>query len=504
AELVLAGQGGNRQELLNALDWMNAALYSPYLETENLPRILDCLDQMIKSARNRVKAPEEYWVNGVADGYRFDNNPLMLTSICFLTQAHMLQRMRWLLTDPGGQAAQTELAEFIDALRAAGDGRSRQALLDLCGDIESMSTGGESSVQNEVATRYAALGEPAKATAGALIQSLPVMLGDIPDVSLSADWTYLCNQARSDLLASPSVVLTRLKEVLALLRRTDNARLFMVSNTQDRTAAMPGIEGLTNKLARERSTRQSYSATRRVLARLNERDNNAGSPIIYAGLVHQGTQNGVLIFSARIADEFDTTTGAVINCLSGKLYGGRGPHGLFTRTWAAGLAYSNGYTFSQQTGRVNYYAERCPDVAETMRFVVNELKNAKPDSSLVDYAIAQIFRSSRSQGRYEQRAEAMAADLADGFTPEVVRRYSEKVLQMRRNPDLLSKLEGQMRDAYGPVLVGYGPPPEKTTDSYFFLIGPEPQFQSLEEYIASEEGPHKIHRLYPRDFWLTP
>jgi hypothetical protein len=173
------------------------------------------------------------------------------------------------------------------------------------------------------------------------------------------------------------------------------------------------------------------------------------------------------------------------------------------KTWAAGLAYSNGYGIGQQSGRARYYAERCPDVSETMRFVVNQLKSAEPTPDLTDYAIAQVFGVSRSPNRYEQRGEAMAEDLADGYTPELVRRYSEKVLEMRHREDLFEQLKARMETAYGPVLIGYGQPLKASQDGYFFLIGPEPQFQTLENYIETAEGKNTVYRLYPRDFWLT-
>ena len=38
----------------------------------------------------------------------------------------------------------------------------------------------------------------------------------------------------------------------------------------------------------------------------------------------------------------------------------------------------------------------------------------------------------------------------------------------------------------------------------YFVIGPESQFQSLEDYLKSVEDPNaEVVRLYPRDFWLV-
>jgi hypothetical protein len=224
---------------------------------------------------------------------------------------------------------------------------------------------------------------------------------------------------------------------------------------------------------------------------------------VYAGLVNEGTRNGVLIFTATTAGIYDTTRNAILNSLAGKLYGGGGAHGLFMKTWGAGLAYSNGFGYGDQSGRVSYYAERCPDVAQTMQFVVNVLKNAEDDPYLSEYAIAQAFGSTRAGARYERRGEAMAADLADGFTPDVVRNYRQSILKVRNMPNLYEELKSRMANVYGQVLIGYGPPLEKSKNGCFFVIGPDAQFKSLSRYIQNTEGIQNICHLYPRDFWLT-
>jgi len=193
----------------------------------------------------------------------------------------------------------------------------------------------------------------------------------------------------------------------------------------------------------------------------------------------------------------------LLKTLSGKLYTGYGPHGLFMKTWAAGLAYSNGYRMSESTGRATYYAERCPDVSETMRFVVKELKEAEADPGLADYTIAQVFGSSRAPERYESRGAAIADDIADGITADKVSAYRQHILDIRTKNDFYREIKSRMEDAYGSVLIGYGKPLAESTDGNFFLIGPEAQFKSLEKYIKEAEGEQTVYRLYPRDYWLT-
>jgi hypothetical protein len=137
-----------------------------------------------------------------------------------------------------------------------------------------------------------------------------------------------------------------------------------------------------------------------------------------------------------------------------------------------------------------------------MQFVVNELKNAPYEPSLAKYAVAQAFSVNRAGGRYEIRGEAMAADLADGLTPDVVSRFRNGVLGLRSDEKLYDKLHAIMNDTYGEVLPGLGPDAKDVPGANYFIIGPESQFQSYEKYINGVEGEIKIQRIFPRDFWL--
>ena len=113
-----------------------------------------------------------------------------------------------------------------------------------------------------------------------------------------------------------------------------------------------------------------------------------------------------------------------------------------------------------------------------------------------------LFRSSyRSGSPYEDRGEAIAADLADGVTPEAVRQFRQGILSLRDSRDLYGDLHSRMEYVYGQVLPGYGPPAADVPDAVNFVIGPEKQFQSYENYLHSVEGDVTLYRLYPRDYW---
>jgi Zn-dependent M16 (insulinase) family peptidase len=503
-EIVLVGSGNNLEELKNALGWMNACLYSPYLSPDNLPRMMDLIDQTLISYRNMMKGAEEDWVEYPARGYRYQRNPLYLSTGCFLTEAHHYQRLKWLLTDPGNGNEQKELTTFLDALAEYGNNKNRTELLGLLTAIEDFEESPHESGIAGFKPNILDFSDRSKKNVKEIAQALKITLADIPEENLAFDWLYLCNQTKADIMVRPDEAISRFNAVLDLIRKKDNVRMFMVSNSADRKATLDMIEKLVAQLdSKSPSVRQNYASIDRIVERLKSRHPGVDKPI-YAGLLYQGSRNGTLIFSAKHAEIYDTSTTKVFDCLSGKLYGGYGPHGLFMKTWAAGLAYSNGYRYNEADGLVRYYAERCPDVSETMRFVVNQLKNAKPLPGLTDYAIAQVFRNSRAPARYEERGEQMAASLADGITPQAVKTFRQKVLAQRNRKDLYGEIESRMESIYGPVLIGYGPPLKQSQDGVFFLIGSQPQFESLEKYIEETEGKQTIYRLYPRDFWLTP
>jgi Zn-dependent M16 (insulinase) family peptidase len=499
-ELILSGAASRTDELGNAINWMNLALYSPYLSEENLPRMSDLLDQSLITLRNTTKRSEEDWVGDPAAAYRFQSDPLFLSANCFMTRVHHLQRTRCFLAQPGTPAEQQRVSAFIDALIEVGSGKDRDELAGILSAIETDDTGDPET--DRLRIDLSDMGETARDNAVMVAGMLRASLPDIPGESLEHDWNYLCRQLRSDIMVEPEVALEDMRDVFALISKADNARMFMISNSHDRKASMQAIQSFVGRLdGYSESVPQDYDSSLRIVDRAGDRQKTNGRPV-YAGLVYEASRNGVLIHSAEFASEYDGRPESVLDCLAGKIYSGGGAHSMFMKTWGAGLAYSNGVYSNQTSGRVGYYAERCPDVAQTIAFVVDELKGAAEDSSLASYSVAQVFRRSRAMSRYEARGQAIARDLADGYTPERVAAYRTKVLEVSRQDGFYAEIAKRMPKVYGKVLIGLGDPLSSSTDGYFFLIGPEEQFASLEEYIETTEGKQKIQRLYPRDFWI--
>jgi hypothetical protein len=196
----------------------------------------------------------------------------------------------------------------------------------------------------------------------------------------------------------------------------------------------------------------------------------------------------------------DASDDSVLDYLAGNLYTGHGAHSIFMKTWAAGLAYSNGMRRDLEEGVVLYYAERCPLLPQTLRFVIEQLKKgSKPDPNIARYAIAKAFDARVANG-FEQRASTMASNLVDGLTPDVQKAFRTKVLAMSKDPQLADKLFGRMQNVYSRVLPGYG---SLDPRAIYFVIGPDKQLTAYQEYLkAAVAKDATLHRLYPRDFWI--
>ncbi len=491
-ELALRCAGSDLGETQKAQRWLQTMLFHPNLRPENLPRIRDAVDQALSSARNRMRGSEESWVNTPVYSYWKQDNPLLLNADCFLTQAHALHRLRWRLKSADGSI--DKFRDFVNDIAEFSSAHNREELNARLDTLIDGASGDDD---------YSALIHDAA-------EDLRSSLSDIPDQSLARDMRYLAAEMTADLSVPPQLALSEFEELLKLIRHSDNLRCFMISNSNDRKETLPLITEIIGQLDSSPSKRFDYASATKplVMERLNERLGDAfTTPPIFVGLVNENTRAGVQIHTADCADFTETDSEAILSFLSARLYGGGGAHSMFMKTWGAGLAYSNGLRSSQERGRLIYYAERCPDLAQTMQFVVDQLRAAPFDTALGGYAMAQAFGGMRSGARYEQRGEDMAADIADGVTPEVVSRFRSQVLELGKRDDFYQKIQDRMESIYGEILPGYGPSAvesAKAGNAIYYVIGPDKQLDSWEEYLKSTEGADaSLTRIYPRDYWQT-
>lgn len=501
AELAVRGAGNDAAEARRSLEWMNLVLTSPYWREENIARIRDVVDQVLSGMRNRTQSSEENWVNDPADAYWRQDNPLLLSVSSFMTQAHNVHRLRWMLKDAGQD--REAITAFLDKLAAAPkQNAEREHLKNLLGTFQKGEL--KDRYYNDVKAAFNALPPGAKALAVEAAKDLDQLLPDIPDATLGSDWAYLAGEIRRDLLVPPAQALAELNAVRQGLLKTGGARMFMIGSSSTQANLQPGVSAIISGLENAPFKAAAYTNVRHVEARVRARLNEKGTPV-FVGLVNPNTQGGVVLNSAPAASYLDADNREVLlDYLASRLYAGGGAHGVFIKTWGAGLAYSNGFRGSPGQGRIGYYAERTPELPQTLRFVIDELKKAKPDPGLVEYAIAIAFQQFRSASPYETRGESQAADIADGIPPETVRKFRERLLELRRMPNLADELFKRMGTVYARILPGYGTKAGDIPGGVYFVIGPEQQLSAYEQYLKTVEGPEaKLFRVYPRDYWIT-
>jgi Zn-dependent M16 (insulinase) family peptidase len=484
-ELVVRGAGNNIAESKRAIEWMKLALFHPDWRAENLARLRDLVDQALGSLRSTTQRSEESWVNDPALAYRRQDNPLLLSTSSFMTRTHNLFRLRWRLKD-GGSAA---FAAFLaDLGKASGSRAERKALL--------------AAIRDGKYTGMEKLPVAERALAVEAAHDLETTLADIPDSSLAADWSALCSQMAADLELGPAHALEALDSVRRSLLVTGGARMFAIGSADSQQALAPGIHDVAASLENAPAKKAVYTATRHVDQRLRDREPEAMKPV-FVGLLNANSQGGVFLNSAPGTSYYDTSRDKLLDYLASNLYAGHGAHGIFMKTWAAGLAYSNGIRLRLLDGRLNYYAERTPELPQTLKFVIGELNKVQPDNALTDYAIAGAFDGTRSASPYEERGESMANDLADRLTPDVISRFHRAILYLRSDPGLGAELFRRMNAVYGRVLPGMNVKAKDVEGGVYFVIGPESQLAAWEQYVKNADTPNaRVFRLYPRDFWM--
>jgi Zn-dependent M16 (insulinase) family peptidase len=503
-EFVARASGSDLGETQAALGWLQAVLHDADLRPENLDRIRDAIDQALAGNRNRMRGSEESWVDEPAMAYWRQSNPLLLTTDCFLTQIHALHRLRWLLREPASPQIAEQFKMFMqsldkaastEALKSSGNGVIRGPLAKLLDSLDQVYTPASSTTQ----------ANDGKDAIRDAIADMKRNLADIPDENLVADWSYLCNQILHDYNVPAKQALEQIKLTLSLLLNKSDVRAFIIASSATQDKIKPAVSAIIDGYPSSPVVHRKYSDAPLIVGRLRQRFPDLNTPL-YVGLINDNTRSGVHYNTANCASYLDTSSAKLLDFLSARLYGGGGAHSMFMKTWGAGLAYSNGLRSSESSGRIIYYAERCPDLAQTIQFVVNELKNAPHDSSLASYAVAQAFAGSRAAANYEARGEAIASELVDGNGPEIVTRFRQNILSLANGPSFYDKIQSRMESVYGLVLPGYGPSAVealKSADANYFVIGPEAQMKSYEKYLQQAESGAKLYRIYPRDYWIT-
>ena len=466
-ELLVSGAGNDVTESKRAVEWMRLILFHPDWRMENLPRISDLVEQYVGRVRTTMQGPEEYWVMNPIVSYWQQRNPLYLTTQSFLTKEWNADRLRWML----------KKIENRDAIAA---------------ELQKIAGNDRASILKSIST----------ISNKDLADDITQIVADLPDETVVADATYICRQLRADILLTPQVALQRLNALRESILATGNARMWAVGSHASLDQLKAPMSALTSDLRDANSPRVVYNARPRVDDRGASRDNEMTVLPRFVGLYDPNLTGGVMSSIVPFVSYDNTDRDHQLDYLASRLFAGYGEHGVFTKTISAGLAYSNGIRGTLHDGWAGYYAERMPEIPQTLHFAIDVIKKGPRDPQFGEYAIALAFAPSYAPASYEDRAEALADDLADGITPAKVRKFREALLALRKEPNLANELFQRMDAVYAKILPGYAQKTYSGNDAVYFIIGNDKQFKAMETDVNAREDQH-VRKLYPRDYWLV-
>ncbi len=474
-ELMVRGAGNDLAESRRAIEWMRLVMEHPDWRPENLPRIRDLVEQAVARLRSTMQGSEESWVTNPPIAYWKQTNPLYLTTASFLTRAYNADRLRWMLKDVGAGADRGAISMRVAAL--GDEVHDRAQMNALLAKLKS-----ESGVMKDVGADLAQL------------------LPDIPDATVERDWRAICRQIADDLLVTPERTLERLNALRTNLMAAGGARVWMVGSRANLDQLQEPLRILTSELKPGRPAAARYDSARRIDERLRDHQGDSATPR-FVGLYDANLAGGVMMTIVPTASYDDTGRDAQLDYLASRLFAGYGAHGVFTKTITAGLAYSNGLRGNIRDGYSGYYAERMPEIPQTLHFAIDVVKKGPRDPKLLEYMIAMAFQESDAAAGYEARAEAMANNLADGVTPDKVRTFREAMLKLRAEPGIADQIFARVDKVYGKIMPGYGPKAKETPGAVYYIIGNDKQFRAMDTDVEVREDEH-VYKLYPRDYWL--
>jgi Zn-dependent M16 (insulinase) family peptidase len=477
-ELVIKASGVGLEEFQAALEYVRRITHDNDLSAHNLRRINDLLQYHLSIEKTQTQRPEEEWIETLAKAFRFQDNHLFLSLSAYPTRGHHLNRLTWLLTGPVPVEVLADLQAFaarlLEPLRGLSVVEMEQTLAGM----------------QETGLR------------GQLVDYWRAQLRAWPAPLVWQGLQRLSAEALADLQVGHARALQEMQELQALVLNRSRLRLWLVGDRHLLQHAHTSVEALVQSFQRQEMGDAHVDAAPLVWERLRSRqpELTAGYPA-YVGYVQENAVTGSVIATAKGPTYREADAQTLVELLAAKVLAGTGPHTWYKKTWEAGLAYGNGLDVRPREGTVLYYADRCPSVRATLAFVRHLAQDVSwlSEKSYIDYALAQTFNFSRLGQTWAERADAMASDLAEGLTPERMLRFSQRVLQLRRDPELLERIRQALPRIIARVTQGEGDlAVQSAAQSIFFVIAPERQLAELED--ATQRRPWA--RVWPSDFWL--
>jgi len=465
------------------LDLVQELMKFNYLDVQNVDRLRDLV-------ASDVSADDWYVTQDNATpnagySFRYQSDPLFFSLWSRPTRAHWNERLKWLLH------ARVDASD-IDRLDAFGK------------NFLSSSAG---LTKEELSAKL----DAAEVTGleKELLDYWKKNLSNFPEVELVPGLQQLTLEVCQDLQTGPEATIDDLKRLQQMILDRRALHVDLTLSRSELTQLEPAISRFLTDLPLSRDSSPQETKTvdeggsfSPVMLKLKNRYQNVDEgPPLYIGFVNPSRLDGSVAFYTDLPGYSETARPSLARLLATKIFAGNRSLGFFMKTTERGLAYNNAITSDPRWKDTWYSANRVPDITALLKLVNSTASSgADPrDSSLVDYTLSQAFWFSREASTFSERGKAMAQDLRDGDDPATIRRFSEAILQLSKEPGLPAELSSAaLPSICGVLLRDDCKVAQQEGNSLFFFMGSEKVLSTAEQAVPIP----KLLRVWPSDYWI--
>ncbi|HKD78907.1 MAG TPA: hypothetical protein VKH81_04390 [Candidatus Angelobacter sp.] len=482
ADLTVRASAISAHELQTGLSLIERMLHDSYLDVSNSDRLRDLASQRLARDDGFRRRNGSTWFQNPAYVLRYQDRPLFVALHSFFTQAHWNDRFRWLVHKPVTADEIHRLDIFAKELLASSSGLTVKEFADR------LSQSNAKDLQRE------------------LVEYWQRNIASFADNELLNGLQTLTKEVEEDLRQGPSQTIEDLKELqqIVLSRRTVKVDVTLdpVLLEQVRPILDTFLKSLPEGQQQSDKPQIVTGSTFPIMAKAAKRYGMTESSFPwYLSVADPASSTASLMFSAEFPGYSQVDRESLLQVLGSKLISGAGPHTVYMKALQEGLAYNNAVSSDPGWRLIWYSADRSPDLVGLIS-LVNAIADKIPsfrDPVLVDYALHQTFPVPRSLSSFSDRGKGLAKDIYDGNDPQAVARFSEAILRLRKDPDLLSEITHTGLPSVASVLLASKwQEQQRSSRSIFFFVGPERLLHEAEQNLPIP----KLLRLYPSDFWI--
>jgi len=482
ADLTIRTSATSPAKIRDALNLIQRMIKFNDLDASNADRLRDLIDKRIWRDEAFNKRNDSTWFMNPSYAFRYQDDALYLALFSFFTRAHWDGRLKWLLHKPVASEEIDNLGGFAEKILSSSPHISSRELLQL------LSNSGAKGLEGELLAYWE--------------RNIPAFA----DAELVDGLRLLTRETQEDLRMGPA---TAMAEIRDLQRLVFQQKALSIDLTLDQ-AALPDVrlaladfvQSLPAESHNEHAGSSFAASNAPIMKHAEKRYGLSGDDFPrFVGFEDPQGVTGNMVFYADFPGYSQLDRRSLLRVLSSKLVSGKGPHTSFMKSREDGLAYDSSITSDPSLKLIWYYGARSSDPSSLVGMVnsIAESVSGLNDEFLIDYALQQTFALPRSMSTFSERGKGLARDIRDGNDPETVRRFSQAVLQLRKDPNLLSELARASLDSISPVLVKKEfKSQQREARSLFFFVGPDRILSDIEKRLAVPG----FLRLYPSDFWM--